>query len=231
VVLWRRRDARRRLSNVVSDGIRRLTCFSCGVFSSRCDDRRRYARCRFSSFVSNGIPRLIYSKYGVFWRRRDGWHPDARRRVSSSIFNDIPRLACAKYGVFGGVAMLGVGFSTLCPVAPWGWRLLATSRLKAPHRQATRRLASIFHVLFDGIPTFICGEYAVLCRSRFSSIVFSNISRLTCAKYGGGVTIGVVTPGVGLLASVVWRPKPSDGFICSLYSTSRRSESVFQRCF
>jgi hypothetical protein len=29
------------------------------------------------------------------------------------------------------------------------------------------------------------------------------------------VTIGVVTLGVGFLASVVWRPKASIGFICS----------------
>jgi hypothetical protein len=46
-----------------------------------------------------------------------------------------------------------------------------------------------FHVVFDGIPTFICAKYVVLCwcrggRRRFSNVVFKDLQRHTCAKYG-----------------------------------------------
>lgn len=63
--------------------------------------------------------------YGVFYRSCKNLHHDARRRFSSVIYNGIRRLACAKLGVFGGdamigVAMLGVGFPTTCPMIPRG---------------------------------------------------------------------------------------------------------------
>lgn len=67
--------------------------------------------------------------------------------------------------------------------------------------------------MFHGILTFICPKYAVLCRRygarrRSSSVVFSDILRLTCTKYDvfcGVVTIDVTTLGVRL-SSVVRCP-------------------------
>jgi hypothetical protein len=93
---------------------------------------------------------------------------------------------------------------------------LATSRL-----QAARSLASISHVVSDGISTFICAKYAVLCRRRddwrrdarrwFSSVVFSDILRPHAQDMAslGLVTIDV-TLGVGLLASVPRLPLASN---------------------
>jgi hypothetical protein len=56
--IWRR-DVRRRYSIVVSNCIRRLSCFICGVFWNRRDDRCRDAWRPFFNDVSNGISRLI----------------------------------------------------------------------------------------------------------------------------------------------------------------------------
>jgi hypothetical protein len=116
---------------------------------------------------------------------------------------------------------------------------LATSR-----RQAWRNLASVFHVVLDRIPTYIWAIYAVSCRRRdvwrdaqlrFSTFVFSVILRVTCAKYGAFWRRCVCWRrelGVGLLASVVWRPEAPIGFIDvhSRRRADRRSDSasVFQ---
>jgi hypothetical protein len=97
--------------NVVSDGIPRFICVKYGVLWGRRDQQRW-----FSNVAFKGIPRLTYSEYGVFW-----WCRDARRQFSSLVSNGIRRYICGKCGVFVGVAMigvatLGVGFPTSCPI-------------------------------------------------------------------------------------------------------------------
>jgi hypothetical protein len=87
-VVWRRRDAWRQFSNILSNGIRRNTYGKYGVFWQRRDDWRR-----FTSVVSNVIPRLTFTKYSVFWRR-----PDPRRWFYNWSFG-VPRLLLASYAV------------------------------------------------------------------------------------------------------------------------------------
>jgi hypothetical protein len=133
--------------------------------------------------VSNVIPWFIFSKYSVLLRRLQEWRRDVRRCFSDFLSNGIPVSPVVNMASFVGFATPGIDFPALCPVSSQGSPALNMASFG--NVASTRRLACFFHVVFDGIPTFICAKYAVLCwcRRRFSSVVFSDL-RLTCAEYG-----------------------------------------------
>jgi hypothetical protein len=62
---------------------------------------------------------------------------------------------------FDGVATLGASLPAPCPMSSQGSPALSMASLG---NVATPRLTSVFHVVFDGIRTFMYAKYAVLCR-------------------------------------------------------------------
>jgi hypothetical protein len=107
--------------------------------------------------LSNGI---ICSKYGDFWRRRGDMQRDGT-------------LSRANHKI-----TFPARFQLIAAMNP-----TPTGHYQGQYNRSNPRLASSFHVLFDGIPTFICAKYAVLCRRRFINVVFNVIPRLV-PKYG-----------------------------------------------
>jgi hypothetical protein len=105
VVLWRGRDARRRISSVVSNNIRRFTFTTRGVYWRR--------RLVFQRLVLWGIPRFIVQIWRIVALATLGvGFPTSPKASSGS--------ALVTMASFGGVATLGAGFPASCPMTSRG---------------------------------------------------------------------------------------------------------------
>jgi hypothetical protein len=148
----------------------------------------------FCYFVYIGVPWSICPKSGVLSRGSNDRRRDARRRLSNFLPNGITWFTCDKYG-----CLVGVGFPSSFPVWSQGSPAL--------------NMASFGDVSTEGVDT---RHDAWRWFSMSCSMAFRRLSVPNMPSFSGFMIFGVVTLGDGFLASVVWRPKASTGFIFSL---------------